>query len=442
MSKQSVISLEVENFKRVRAVQIHPNAGVTTISGRNGQGKSSTIDAIEAALGGSKSAPSKPIRKGADKARIVLETTDYLVTRTFVGDSSKLEVKSKDGAKYSSPQAMLDALLGDLSFDPLGFTRLDAKRQAEILRRLAGLDFASLDAERAKAFEDRTVVNREVKRLEGELSGVAKHDDAPDAEVSSAELVAELAAARQAHDEFRAALAHAAELSANARRSGERAANGESEIDRLRAEIADREAKIARYQESVEAMKAEERGFDGRSAAARAKAEAESLSLPDVFAIESRIAGADAINAKVRANAKHAEIAGKLAQRREQAEAMTAKIAEADASKAKALADAKFPLDGLSIDDTGPTLNGLPFDQASQAEQLRASISIGAALHPALGILLVRQGAFLDDDGLAMVADVATELGLQIIVERVGKGDAMGVVIEDGAIVASAEAAE
>lgn len=433
MSKQSVISLEVENFKRVRAVQIHPNAGVTTISGRNGQGKSSTIDAIEAALGGSKSAPSKPIRKGADKARIVLETTDYLVTRTFVGDSSKLEVKSKDGAKYSSPQAMLDALLGDLSFDPLGFTRLDPKRQAEILRRLAGLDFTALDSDRAKTFDDRTVVNREVKRLEGELAGVMRHDDAPAVEVSSADLVAELQAAEASANNRR-------ELAQDVENAERQLASTRDAYARNRTHRAELEAALAKC--DAESAEIESMGREWAEDVTVCKAKVERCQVIDAAPIRERLAGADAINAKVRANAKHAELASKLAARREQAEAMTAKIAEVDANKAKALADAKFPLDGLSIDDTGPTLNGLPFDQASQAEQLRASISIGAALHPALGILLVRQGAFLDDDGLAMVADVATDLGLQIIVERVGKGDAMGVVIEDGAIVASAEAAE
>lgn len=152
---------------------------------------------------------------------------------------------------------------------------------------------------------------------------------------------------------------------------------------------------------------------------------------------------------KVRANARHADVLARLATVRSQAEAMTKAIADADASKAKALTEAKFPLDGLSVGEDGPTLDGLPFeldglpfDQASQAEQLRASISIGAALHPSLGLLLVRDGAYLDEDSLALVAEMATEQGLQIIVERVGKGDAMGIVIEDGEIAAQAEAAE
>ena len=419
-----------------------PNAGVTTISGRNGQGKSSTLDAIEAALGGKGAIPAKPVRKGAESSKIVVETTDYIVTRTFKGDTSNLTVKSKDGAKYGSPQAMLDALLGDLSFDPLGFTRKGSKEQSEILRRLAGIDFSALDTERSRAFDDRTVVNRDVKRLEGELSGIAKHDDAPDAEVSNVALVAELKEANKAHDAVRAMFADADSIQAAAKATDARIVAGTSEIERLQGEIAERMANITKYEAACAKMRDEAALLRVAHEKRNDEAVKAAESLPDVAAIEARIAGADAINAKVRSNARHAEVAGILAKKRAESEAMTSKIAEVDAAKAKALGEAKFPLDGLSIDDDGVTLNGLPFDQASQAEQLRASISIGAALHPNLGLMLVRQGAFLDDDALALVAKAAEDEGLQILVERVGKGDALGVVIEDGEIVASAEAAE
>ena len=45
--------LALENVKRVRAVQLEPTAnGLTVIGGRNGQGKTSVLDAIAWALGG------------------------------------------------------------------------------------------------------------------------------------------------------------------------------------------------------------------------------------------------------------------------------------------------------------------------------------------------------------------------------------------------------
>ena len=46
-------SLELENVKRIKAVQLEPAAnGLTIIGGKNGQGKTSVLDAIAWALGG------------------------------------------------------------------------------------------------------------------------------------------------------------------------------------------------------------------------------------------------------------------------------------------------------------------------------------------------------------------------------------------------------
>ena len=42
-----ITSLEAENVKRVRAVQLHPSAtGLTIIGGNNNQGKTSLLDKI------------------------------------------------------------------------------------------------------------------------------------------------------------------------------------------------------------------------------------------------------------------------------------------------------------------------------------------------------------------------------------------------------------
>lgn len=443
MDKQSIVELQVENFKRVSAVTLRPNAGVTTIAGRNGQGKSSTLDAIQAALGGKSAAPSKPVKSGAKSSKIVLELSDIIVTRTF-SESGKdsLTVAAKDGAKYASPQAMLDRLLGSLSFDPLDFERMKAKDQAETLRALVGLDTSALDSEAERVFADRTVVNREAKRIEGELSGIARHDDAPESEVSSAELVAELTAANRAHESVREMFSAADSDEDNARRIDARAADGAGQIERLRNEIAERENQIAKYEIAITNLRNESAGLlvsaQGRADAAASAA----ASLPDVAAIEARIAGADAINAKVRNNARHAATAAKLVSAKAESDAMTKRLADIASEKARTLADAKFPVPGLGIEGSTVTLDGVPFEQASQAQRLRASVAIGAATNPTFAAMLVRDGSRLDDESLADLATLADEYGVQLIVERVGKGDAMGVVIEDGAVMAASEAAE
>ena len=56
-------SLAIENVKRVKAVQMElAQNGLTVIGGRNGQGKTSVLDAIAWALGGDKFKPSNAAR--------------------------------------------------------------------------------------------------------------------------------------------------------------------------------------------------------------------------------------------------------------------------------------------------------------------------------------------------------------------------------------------
>ena len=47
-----IVSLQAENFKRLKAVEIKPDGSTVVITGKNAQGKSSILDSIFAAVGG------------------------------------------------------------------------------------------------------------------------------------------------------------------------------------------------------------------------------------------------------------------------------------------------------------------------------------------------------------------------------------------------------
>ena len=188
-----IVSLEAENVKHLKAVHIKPDGSAVIIGGDNEQGKTCVLDSIEYALHGAGSIPAKPIRSGQKKARVVLDLGNLVVIRTFTSKGTNLTVKNKDGATFASPQAMLDELVGELSFDPLEFSKMDARKQAEVLKQLVGLDFDSLNAKYKKFFDERTAVNREGKALKASLDQMMKHDDIPDKEVSISELSKEYA---------------------------------------------------------------------------------------------------------------------------------------------------------------------------------------------------------------------------------------------------------
>ena len=188
-----ILKLESENIKRLQAVEITPQGNVITVGGDNAQGKSSLLDSIAYALGGKRAVCDKPVREGQDKAKIVAELDDLIVSRTFTqAGGGTLTVSNKDGAKFSSPQKILDKLTGKLTFDPLEFTRMESKQQAETLKSLVGLDFSEQDQKRKELYDQRTQVNRDIKKAQGNLETMPAHDDAPEKEVSVSQLASEL----------------------------------------------------------------------------------------------------------------------------------------------------------------------------------------------------------------------------------------------------------
>ncbi len=175
-----IIELHAENVKRLKAVQIRPTGHLVEIAGRNGQGKSSVLDCIWWALAGGDTIQRSPIRKGESEAVIRLDLGDIKVRRTFKrkgdGDefTTSLIVENGEGARYSSPQKMLDALVDHLSFDPLAFTRMKARDQFDALRAFVpGIDFDAIERANKADFDARTVKNREVASLTARYQAVS-----------------------------------------------------------------------------------------------------------------------------------------------------------------------------------------------------------------------------------------------------------------------------
>ena len=105
-----IVQLNVENVKRIEAVEITPDGELVVIGGKHGNGKSSVLDSIMYALGGEKALPPVPLRNGTSKGHITINLGDLVVTRKFTRKKdgeigTSLEIKRANGDKVSSPQA-------------------------------------------------------------------------------------------------------------------------------------------------------------------------------------------------------------------------------------------------------------------------------------------------------------------------------------------------
>lgn len=442
-----IIKLTAENVKRLNVVEITPEGNLIIISGRNGQGKSSVLDSIMYALAGAGSLPSKPVKRGEEKAVVELDLGDLVVKRTFTPTGgTTLVVTNKDGVRQTSPQGILDALVGRLSFDPLAFAQQEAKERSETLRVLVGLDFTAKDAEKQKHYDERTGVNREAKNIEARLVNLpATYADVPAEEVSTAAVldVQSNASAENAKNE--SIRRRAGVLDTEAKAAAERVRMETDAIQLIRDEIVRLQEKITKREVVLKEFLAQEKEMAKQ--AATAKAGLGALVDVDLGQFKAQLVAIENTNGKIRQNKQRADLTEQLKARTKNADGLTKKIEAIEKSKREAIGAVKFPVDGLSISETGEVLfNGLPFEQASTAEQLRVSVAIGLALNSKLRILLVRRGSDLDADSLRMVAEMATAADAQVWLERVSEDGQSAVIIEDGyvkgAVTESPEAAK
>jgi hypothetical protein len=114
----------------------------------------------------------------------------------------------------------------------------------------------------------------------------------------------------------------------------------------------------------------------------------------------------------------------------------TKMIEQLDKVRTAALAHVAFPVDGLGIDTECITYRGVPFSQASGAEQLAVSLSIAMAATPQIRDVWVRDGSLLDENALDMVRAIAEQKACRVWLERVGDRDDDAIIISDGTVVA------
>lgn len=434
-----IVRLTAENIKRLSVVDITPgSSGVVTISGENGAGKSSLLDCIPWALAGTDGIQPVPIHAGETKARIRLDLGEVVVERKFTAKGTTVSVMSAEGAKFPSPQTMLDGFLGTFAFDPEEFSRMKPREQFDALAGLVklGIDLDAIDKANREDFALRTVVNRDAKTARAQAEGIAVPEVAESAPVDEAALVTELQAANDANAEIQRATAAA---QAAVKVHGDKlaalsveAANVEIAISAARKRMAEAETEIKAGMARVAVLDAQARALKEERPPCPAD-----TPLRDVAEIRRRIDAARETNTFLADRAKlaerRAEIEKRAAELEEKSAALTKAMETRTAERMAAIASASMPVPDIGFGDGIVLYKGVPFEQASDAEKIRVGMAVAMAANPKLRVIRIRAGSLLDAKSKAEVARMATERDYQVWVEQVAvPGAPMGFVIEDG----------
>jgi len=403
-----ILRLEASNIKGIKAVIIEPKPGVALIEGKNGQGKTSALDAIERALRGGKLSPNKPIREGEEKGEITIELGDHLagkvdftVRRTFTDKGSYLKVVNPDGFEIKQAQSMLDQLCGAMAFDPMEFTRMPAKQRSETLKQIAGLDFSEIESNYNKTFTERTVLNRQVKELEAQLKDYA---DVQPVEIPD---ISEIQAKKKEAEENNSNIRDLKSTIARQEQSLESLVNERNavleEIKKLEKKLEENDLRIYKANTTIKGN----------------EEKLKTMSIVDTSDFDNQIAEYGTLVNKAQVYDRKVQIEKEYSKKKGNAEQMTSNLEGLLKEKEKQLEEANLPVPGLDFKNGDVSFNGIEFEQINTAEKIKISMCMAMALNPRLKVVRIMNGSLIDSDGMDEIKKIAQEKGFDIWIEKV-----------------------
>jgi len=456
-----IVHVQIENMLGLTEATIKPGE-IVLLEGGNGAGKSGVIDSILAVFK-SKGIEGDFVTKGAEKGRVFIKLADgHSIRASFSNDGKKsVAITTPDGDSKKAPQAWLDSLFGQSVVNPVSFLVLPTTEKRKILLSALpitvtqdnlqewfgetlpvdtskhGLEVCS-DVEKLY-YDRRKNANAGLKAKQSELSVVSK--DIPDGfdaaeweSVDTSSLTQQLQDIGRIEAEKRALAGEATQISHNAGKSRQAAADSQTKVDSIKHDIEQLNARIAQLQEQIVAYdsliveETEEKGMqlvyaadlDAESAAKLAEAEA--IEVPDKTVIEQKLndySQAQRVLKQIE-NRDRLQTEVELAQC--DADLLDAKVNEARVRPQELLAQADFPVDGIEFTEADIKVNGLSIDSLSDGEKLKLGVAIAKATSGELGLICVDGAEVLDEENFEWLMAQADE-NHHFFISKVGQGE-------------------
>ena len=406
-------SLEFENVKKIKAVQLEPTKnGLTVIGGKNRQGKTSVLDSIAWTLGGDKYKPSSPQREGSVVEPHLKITLDNGIVVERSGKNSSLRVTDAAGKKGG--QQLLNSFVEQFALDLPRFINQSSKEKAATLLKIIGVGdtLYQLESKERTLYDQRTAVGRIADQKTKFAKEMPVYAGVPAEPVSASELI------RQQQEIL--------------------ARNGENQRKRDQRDYYEQQLELAKsaYDRAKAAYEAAQNNCK------LARLDAQELADESTAELEKNIAEIEELNKKIRANLDREKAEIDAEDYRSQYTYLTEQIEDIRQAKTDLLKNADLPLEGLSVENGELLYNGHRWDSMSGAEQLIVATSIVRRLNPDCGFVLLDKLEQMDTDTLKDFGNWLEVQGLQAIATRVSTGDECSIIIEDGTSVERTERTE
>lgn len=450
--------LEIQNFMRIEALDIEANGGSVVISGSNGSGKTSTLDAIWYALHGASARDvPEPVHNGARRAVIRLDLGEMVVERTWSEKgTTKLTVTAADGSAIRQPQQLLDTLINDYTLDPVAFLsrrpqdqvddvlaiagvkppveaveKITDERHAVLagesaeryLQRLSGDDTGTFFVRRREAHRTLAQKKASLTDQEKELLAIGGPPEGTDRSASS--ILTEIQRLQTQQEERRRRQQEADDAAREVR-------HGKEKTDSLKAGRGILAQKIEELKRQLEKSQAELVGMDDRIAkgdaivaelaAEHAVSAAAVEEVPDtsreLATCRQQLLTVEKENKALSQRRLVAQQVERLDQEAKNAvnehELLGAILTELRDLRRHLLDGVDLGVQGLEIGAGELRLNGVPFRQASQAEQIRTAAAVAMRQKPRIRLMRVDDGEHLDSNSRTILIEEAKRHGFQL----------------------------
>ena len=429
----------IEGYKRTRKISITPSEiGLTTLAGKNAQGKTSVLDAICHGLLGPTYVDrmTEVINTDAEKidgtrgarSRIQFELTDGTkIERRFTDKNSRtgiLEVILPDGVEGS--QETIADFFGSAALRPPSIESMSERERLRWLLGGLGIDISDLEEQYEKATADKEAAYQAKEQARRAFEDLPYHEDAPQALSSLIALTTE----------FEKAVDHN-KIGENSHSEMRRA---NADLDSIDENIEDWKTQIARLNKKITATLDDKAEAEKRISSIAEKTNG--FVQMDVDAIRAKMTNVESVNEKVRANKAKVDKEDESKDAKKAWKMESARQDQALAEMAERINGADVPIEAISVtfknNQWVVTYGGQPWANMSGMERVIFRTAIASLYNPNARLVLVDGLESLDDEMQEEFNEWIIERGLQTIATEVsskaGKANFTKLLIEDGAI--------
>ena len=463
----NVTKIKIKNLFGIK--EYETDGSSLELSGKNGVGKSSVIDAIRYALT-NKSSREYIVRQGETEGEILVETDTGLSVdrraRTTMADYKSVK---QNGGEVRSPEAFLRDIFTSLQLNPVEFMNMDSKQQnAQILdlieypwnmdtirewfgeipswvnyeqNILAVLN--DIQAENGVYFQNRQDINRDIRNKRAFIEEIGASipvgyqvEKWENAEVG--DIYRQIESLQKQNQQIQNAKQIIENKNNKIRKFD---ADREISLSALNTEISNREGQIdkdiIRLEEQIRALQTEKNSLAAKKAdklevinqtyqANVASFEAEckeyekyiGMEPVDTSELSRQAEEIEKMKSHINEYRRMLRLQEEVAELQSQSQELTDKIEKARTLPGEILESCTIPIEGLTVQNGIPLINGLPISNLSDGQKLDLCVDVAIQKPNGLQIILIDGVEKLATDMREKLYQKCKAKGLQFITTR------------------------